>query len=578
MQSAALLAVALLVGQVTVQTQVTRVATPRDAAAYAAADLLQVLPADQPFQRYVWFPQPSAAKAGALVYTLNTISSSTVPYRPTVLHKGALIRLDLRGLAPRAEDLGRVRDVWEELALTNWYFGTIRQVQKVVTTETPQPDRTEVKAVWSGRQWVNQNVAVAQPAKVENTLQEVTTADFALHTGMQNMLLLHSLTGQSKAPIIQGDQFLITALTVLDGGLYYRFLGITASTDPKKTDLDVFLERTGTRLEDIQRLRSDQRIAMFRSGVTGKPRRIEFWNGSGVRPTVGAGLVTITSDIKDGNLNPRQHPIKSLASTQADARELIAMKPNGFLIFALFDGQGKLANEVPPDIAMDHTIEAPHTRRLEPGLSCIACHGPEDGFRKASNDVQKLLGAFKTESGWTRIQVLDDEASTEAVPETLERIAGWFSGDAELTAFRQARNDHHRAVYSVTGGLSSQALMGTLKDTRSTYRYGLVTPRVACRELGYEAPSETAAVNLFNQIVPFVPSNRFGIHTEDPVVAALRAYNPADPIDIRRFEWETVYSDVMLRVVTKQTADRASAGATSPATQERASPLPGKGY
>mgnify|MGYP003405257310 FL=1 len=64
------------------------------------------------------------------------------------------------------------------------------------------------------------------------------------------------------------------------------------------------------------------------------------------------------------------------------------------------------------------------------------------------------------------------------------------------------------------------------------------------------------AAKLFNKVVPFTPNNRFGVRNEDPVVAALRAYDPRDPILIRRFDWEPIVNDVYVRMLTKRAADK----------------------
>lgn len=556
MRTATLLAVTLLAGQLTAdEVQYKKAPTPADAVAYAAADLASVPFGDQKFQRYVWFPEPTKEKVAGLVYTLNSLSTASVQYRPTVLHRGALVRVDLRRMAPFEKDFNRVRDVWEELAVTNFYFNTIRPVTKEIVEEVPQPPKKEVQRRVVNGYYQNVSVDVPQPPTKKVTTQFVTVAEFSIHTNLENMLLLHTLSGESRAPIVHGDAFMITALTTLNGGLYYRFLGIEASTVKGKTDLDVFLERYGASESDIERLRSDQRIAMFRSGVTGKPRRIRFWNGAGVRPTVGSGLITITDDFADGDFDPKQHPIKSVASKTAKAHEVIVVAPNGSQVYAIFDGDGKLANEVPEFVAVDHTIPSPNTKRLEPGLSCISCHGPSDGYIPARNDVQLLVKAFRVGPGYTGAQIFDDEQSTENVLETIDRISGWFTGDAERTAFRQARNDHQRAVYTPTGGVGVQPATAAIRNNRDKFRYGLITPTVACREMGYVVDNELKATKLFNEILPFTPSNRFGVHLEDPVIAALRAYDPLEPIEITRSEWEPIYSDVMLRVKTKTVAD-----------------------
>lgn len=549
--------------------------TAKDAAAYAAQDLLTVKPPQsQVFYRYLWLQKPTKLKVAAVVYTLNTISRSSLVFRPTVLHGGALIRVDLRALAPREEEFNQVRDTWEELAATNFYFNNIRTVSEEVVKEVkPAETKTEKVLVDDGpprydqygrsvqtKKWVEKQVTVAA-AETKKETKQIVVSEFALGTpaDMGNILLLHSLTGQSKAPILKAEQFVILALSQLNGGKYYQFVGVRKSTLSGRSDLDQFLIDHGVDPKDIERLRSDERIAMFQSAVTGKPRRVEFWNGAGVRATVGAGLVTISNDVQDGNFDPKQHPIKSLASKKTDAIEVIVMKANGGLVFAIFNGAGALAQVVPDNIAVDFTIPNGFTKPLEPALSCIACHLPSDGFIQAPNDVQKLLRSFqKTPNQILGLKVYDDEQSRLATPELLEQVAAWFGGDAERTAFRQARNDHSRAFFTALGGVSVAEAGAELVRIRNDYQYLAVSPREALKDLGYETDREADAVKIFNSVVPFTPGNRFGVHTEDPVVAALRTYDARDPIRIRRFDWEPIINDVYVRMLTKRAADKLS--------------------
>src|SRR4029078_3464429 len=123
----------LLVAPALAETKprVVRVATPKEAVAYDTHDILQVPKAYQPFMRYIWATDPSSMHTGAMVYTLNAVlSQSADSYMPLVMYDGAMIRLDLRRLAPFPEDFVILRDTYEELAVFEPYFHTNRIFQK----------------------------------------------------------------------------------------------------------------------------------------------------------------------------------------------------------------------------------------------------------------------------------------------------------------------------------------------------------------------------------------------------------------------------------------------------------------
>jgi hypothetical protein len=519
-----------------------RVPTPRDAVSHAANDLASVPPHDQKFQRYLWFPEPTPQRIGLAAYVLNQSVGHADSYRPVVLHRGALLRIDLRGLAPREKDFLRLRDLWEEMAAGNFYFHTIRNV----ITEFKQDPILVPSDPWrheNGRVY-RQRWETPPPIR-----KEVLTSEFALHTNLEKALLLHVLTGESKNPIMLGEQFILQATTTTRhtnfDGLYYRFRGMEPV--PGRMDIDVWLERFGSSWDQVLNLDSDSRAGMTRSRVTNKARRIDFFYGTNVRPSRGAPLITLTHDIARGNNDVTMNPIRSLLADRWDAIEAIAILPNGLQEFAIFDADGRLADSVPDTIAHDNTIPGIAEKILEPGVSCIICHNKQDGYLDFRNNVKELMQA-----GFIPI---DDETSKKDPLETLEQLRAKYGGNLDFR-IKDTRNDLARAVYLITGGMSVKEVGDELQKVRDDYFYTPMTPQRVLKSLGVVVESEQQATELLNEICPLPPANRYGIRMEDPILALLRINSPNAPQEINRIDWEPIFSDVMLRVTTKRALDR----------------------
>src|SRR5262249_42655464 len=118
---------------------------------------------------------------------------------------------------------------------------------------------------------------------------------------------------QSQAPVTSSRYFLARALrTVKDtevfatiyGGRYYELTGIKR-TNKQGSDLDNLLESLGIGNVKEKRnfkkvfdeLRSDARVAVFRSGVTGKPRQVLILPSLSGRVTDTERVVILTLDL-----------------------------------------------------------------------------------------------------------------------------------------------------------------------------------------------------------------------------------------------------------------------------------------
>ena len=161
------------------------------------------------------------------------------------------------------------------------------------------------------------------------------------------------------------DVFLQFSLSVLDGGEYYNL------ADVPKTKAE-FLKSIGANEGLSEELLAARRAGMIESQVTGKPRVVQITNSL-------LGDLWTTFDIADNKVGVKNHPIYSLGDFIHDAEEIIWTRSNGMFGYVLFSADGIRQDDVPPEIAHDHTRPAPHTSRLESAISCIACHGYHPG-------------------------------------------------------------------------------------------------------------------------------------------------------------------------------------------------------
>ena len=516
--------------------------SPSDAIAHAVIDIAMVLEADQPFQRYIWIPDGDKQKIAVINYAVNlAISKASTLVSPAIVADGRLVRWDIRSLAPQDNEYAILNVLWEDLAFEPYFHITNTTATSIPTNsvqvesladDPPKSLRFKVGGELfykspSDEFYVLQN-NVWEKKKPEIDAQKI--AVYGAHTGLEQSVLLQGMT-KSNAAIVRYDFFLFKVLSTIDGGMYYRFAGI----EPKPaqgTAQEAFLQSLGTSQELVEQLRSDQRAAIFRSNVTGKPRRIDVFYGVNVRPSSGVGLITMTHDMGDDDVDHHSDPIRNLLSLKSQSHEVIATKSNGMHIFALFDSNGGLRNEVPSKIARDHMIPSPYTARLQAAIGCIRCHGPDEGLKPFKNEVQTMLSGL--------MDIFEDESSKDSIPNQLDRLAGLYAGDLEKP-LRRGRDDYSDAVFLATGGMSIPQVSLKLSDIYGDYVYREIGAFEACHELGYLVPQDEADYYL-NQILPPLQLNANGIGPEDPIIGALKS-----GLKINRYQWEQVYPDAAFR-------------------------------
>lgn len=465
----------------------TVVARPIDAVQTALADIKRLAEEDRPYQRYIWLPPWGDTKQFAQVnsFAMNTaISRATTIQRPQSVG-GYLARWDLRQLAPGHKALSTVVTLWERLAETEPYFHA-------------QIRRDGLKAT-----------------------------GFAVHAGNVEMPELATLA-ETAVPIVRADWLLVKSLTSLDGGLYYEFAGVAENQKD-------FLRSLGADEALAAEVNGDQRAGLFRSNVTGKPRRIDVFRGAGGRSS--SGLVMVTRETVDGEIDAPEHPIRNLLKFQFKASEIIAEKANGLHVFALYDNFGKRQDSVPDNIASDHTVPPPHTRRVESAISCIRCHGPHDGVQPFSNDVQTLVSSRS-------VDVFTDLADQGDPALLLDRLAGLYAGNLGKP-IRRARDDYQEAVFRATWGLDAAKAGELCSQQFAAYRYEQVTPAKAAMELGFKVDGKIAA-DALKWLVPHLPADERGVSPEDPVIASLLA-----GLSVNRSDFEQVYADIAVRASTR---------------------------
>lgn len=511
--------------------EVKRLPTINDALLVAVADKRTLPEIDQPFMRYVYIDEGGIEAAKLFAWEINIVSRASVIHRPVPLGGGAVIvlRIDLRLYAPRDQDLKDWIDIWEELEFEPLLSllitrDTVKQLVFVEGQEIPTVRQRVTRKV---KRKVTVAATKTKKASVKTVTRTVTedrdvpitkAKDIDLvrivgdHVDREAFDELSEATG-SQAPLVSNSYFTRRALNTIqeDGlfkslysGLYFEFVGVKENKTGQGTDEDRWAEdhlglgsvKAGITVAQIyDRLRSDQRAAIWRSRITGKPRRIDFGHGPQGRGTQGNWAVT--HDIRDKNVDIGNHAMFNLLELKDDAREAIWDKANGLHAYALFDGKGKLAREVPFDVAVNRQIPDPFTPRLQAGLGCISCHETQnDGWQGFTNDARELLG-----------DILGDTANArKTIPDVRDRLLGLYgSSDLDVTKWLgRGRSDYAQATLAATGPFPGQGPQANVVKVSGTklwanyvnHVYKAVDARQFLRELGFDVEAKDAAKTL----------------------------------------------------------------------------------
>jgi len=519
------------------KVELKRLWTPADAQAAALADLM-TLPVEQRLlTRYIWIQTPDPEAVKSVSATLNRISRSSIIFRPVPLADNRLVRFSLAQLSFDIDkDLAEIVSTWEALRFDPKFNllltpDTLKVVLGLPVTQQP------VATVRNGNTF--------EPMALGNLSAQDVVRVVAGHLDAKTAFSLQLAT-LSAAPIVTKEYLEFRALSSIKdkgpfatifGGLYYEFRGIGKAAKKGQTDLDALLDSVGATGKRV----AEQRVGMFRSGITGKPRAVDFLPATNLRVGDGQAFILVTDDVKDESIDATQHAMQTLRkqSFKPDGHEVIFSANNGLQAYALFNGDGGLVDEVPPDIAADTTIPAQFPKRLQSASSCIRCHEAEgsDGLKNVSNDVQTLL-----ERG---LDVFGDVSDlNRPIFRTVQELGSQYKGRPDKF-IKQARFQFQSAMLDATGPWEKtkptdivKVTAARLEKDTSAYWYGQVDAPTALRELGFVAVPKTEAGPFLRRLLrPDADARAFGIQPEDVRLGALLMDLP-----ISRVEWSLVFA------------------------------------
>lgn len=484
--------------------------TPTDAVGWALGDQLTIPEYVRNTTRYLWVPPYGKSDTWPAMgaWSVNSAASQTSALiRPRVIANGWMLAVDLRLLAPDPKKLERLMEVWDSLAFHDPYFHV--DIEKTfVVKEKDSRGRTK------------------------DITQTKTIAVLAPHLAFRkdHLQLVEALKNSTQSPsLVYRLDWFITRLLDTD---YYEFMqygdNLTSLFKSIGINETLSVEKDG-----------DRRVAIFISGITGKPRRIDLLLGV-------LGECWLTRDIFDENFSVFSHPLYNLLKFSFDGSEIIFRRANDLQGFALTDAQNNLVRVAPPNLAADHTIPAPHTRQLRPAISCIRCHKTDDGLKPAPNNVQQLIQAGNAD-------VIDDFGNLRVSPEenVADIAAKYFAGNFDRK-LQIAREDYDLATRQITvmptkrEGMTVAEVSTLISDVYGHYLYDFVDAETALLELGY-TPQENPAEQLKELLPPINPTKKGDIVREDPAAAWLKA-----GFKITRTDWERIYPTARFLVAQKE--------------------------
>lgn len=458
----------------------------------------------KPFIRYIWIPDGSTDSYAALTFVLNSVvSQSSLEVAPEIAADGALIRLNFLNLVDDEKDAVKLLNLWDSLATVDPYF-SFQQTQVTKDKKTT-------------------TVAVSAPY-----LKTV------FHPGF----------------IYRSDWLLSQITRTLDNGFYYKFIGIEAN----KTKLEDYLKVSGASFDEALKQNAVESSAILTSRVTGKPRKIKYWYGQGVRPTTGRPLVLITEDIFDDNVNPNSNPFSSLLNNKPDGKELFKKRKNGYWEFSLWNANNVAVVEAPPNLVRDNTVPTPWTNRLTPGKSCIICHSIENLIQTFHNDVFSILngaGVILTDNSKLSKHTPAEEADFKAKKQILSEFGAPEIDVSNL--IKDERQSIDTRVFNATKLLKdrydAKEAAKAFASIYNNYEYEYITPKSALQELGINIPKDDeTGVKTFKAVLPVVnlaPESIFLIILQttwtDPETKTVHTGQ------LTRREWEQIYQIAMIK-------------------------------
>lgn len=498
---------------------------PDAAVKLAATDVQQLLATDPEQAAHVWYVWIRDSEDREFIdgydYVLNTgTSRARFPLRTAQIAGGAagtLLRLDLREWLPDRVAMSNFLQLIEQYADPHFYV---------------EGEVTEKILPASGTTSTGQKID-----KLTFRFPEISFSPAILAMAGEEATILQEVTGLT-VPIVEAERWLVISLRTLQGGLYYKLQGYDAivGNERKRLNQTEWLALFGASELESERLGGEEYVGMWRSNVTGKPRRAKFIYGTGTRPSVGLPLVVITQDGDDEQLNTDEHPIYSLFDFEFAATEILAVRPNGAIAYGLFAANGDLQDSAPDNVVKDHEIPRPHTARLESAIACIRCHGDQNQWKPMPNQVKSLLSL---NSGGTKLEVLADFSNGKSAEEVSNQLQALYSGDLTLP-LQLARDATEFATIRMVGWKLpadgyAKAAAQMVAERFSHYVYDAVDPVEALRSLGIVVNAEVANETFLN-LFPLV-----GGRLIDPAIATLQRHKEDPDLVVNRSDWERIY-------------------------------------
>lgn len=502
-----------------------KIATAAEIIAECQADLVFNGADDHP--RWVSIPEtftPDAAAAGVSFVVNSTISRTSNVIRCELVGE-YLVRVDLGKFAVRDEDLREILSLWELLADKDTFFRTPRQTLVKLSDGTWKPcrivsrgkDRCEIE--FGGKR-----LAVL-PADVKHG-----SAFFA--AGLED---LQAATG-SQVPVIRYDDFVAATFSTVNGGLYYRLLGIREGVDTVPGVIERFAGKDAaskfrTDLNGIRQGRFDpsqstKRALVIFSNVAQQRIGIMFHGAAG-DPENGEQVIFYTLDIDEDNPDPDADPTRNIEDYKKYAGgEGQFTLPNGLMGYIVGNQKDVIIASVPDNVAADTAafkVRPVHTCRVFAGLSCANCHDSAEknmGWQPIQNDAIGLHRLFNPTGG------KDDMRN-----QRLQRIISAFRLKDVDKLLNSSRLSYQAKTHEATGVRTSREVVGGLADAYWGRIADKVTPRVAMLDLGHSLSEDDAQAALL-MIPPGVHEDEI---TEDVVVARLK-----DGLPVTATQWRSV--------------------------------------
>ncbi len=402
----------------------------KDAITAAVAHLVTQPANVQPLWRYVWMQPRTGVTPIDVDLAMNTCLSKVRPLIRGIPVGGDVLAYRLDTFDPFEPE--RLIEALDSLSLRDPVFHVIEDLQQ---------GEAKVKAAILAphlRAYVAVNASGGEDKRLDQLAVELT---------------------QSSAPIFEA-RFLLNE--ILDRS-YYLMRGVKVG--------DSFADVMGSRGFFFSTSKEQNGIRcnyVVRSGITGDQRVVASLFGTS-SPTA----AFITYDLFDDTIEPQKQFVRNLTDFNkvSDGSEIFTPMPNGMVEFFLADGEGKLVDVAPSNLATDTTKPRGHDTDLRPGLSCIACHSEADGvsmYRSVASDFETVPLA--------------------ADPIARAQLDFLYGGDIDSPdgPIGRARRDYAVAVAPLAGDGEGaiEAMHQHLVGVIYAYRYELIDPAAAAIELG----------------------------------------------------------------------------------------------